>query len=313
MRPEDTVFIAGSRGLVGSAVTRALQARGFSRLLLPSSSELDLCDQAATRAFFERERPRYVIMAAAKVGGILANDTFPADFIGRNLQIQVNVNDACRRFGVEKQCFLGSTCIYPRLAPQPMPESCLLTGELEPTNQWYAIAKIAGVLQVMAEHRQHGQRGICLMPTNLYGPGDNFDPQTSHVLPAFIRRFHEARLAGTEVVTCWGSGAPRREFLHVDDCAEAICFLMEHHEDPGPINVGCGEDLPIRDLAELVAEVVGYRGRIEWDTTKPDGAPRKLVDTTRINALGWRPRIALREGLAMTYHWYTGQVAGAVG
>ncbi len=306
--PRDArVFVAGHRGLVGSAVWRHLAAQGFTNLLGRTSAELDLRDREPVQRFFGEERPAYVVLAAAKVGGILANATYPADFLSDNLRIQLNVLDAAAATGVTRLLFLGSSCIYPKLAPQPIHESALLTGPLEPTNDAYAIAKIAGVLHVQALRRQHGCSFVSAMPTNLYGPGDNFDLQTSHVLPAMIRRFDEAQAAGAPTVTLWGSGSPRREFLHVDDLARACLFLLERYDDPEPVNVGVGEDLTIRELAELVADVVGYEGTLEWDTTKPDGTPRKLLDVSRLAALGWAPRIGLREGITATYAWYRAQ------
>ena len=301
MNSDGKVFVAGHRGMVGSAVLRELTRHGFKNLLLKTSAELDLRDQAAVNGFFKAERPDYVVLAAAKVGGIYANNTYPAEFIRDNLQIEVNVIEAARNHGVRKLCFLGSSCIYPRLAPQPIPEEALLTGPLEPTNESYAIAKIAGLKLCQAYRRQYGFDAIVLMPTNLYGPGDNYHPENSHVLPALLRRFHEAKLAGAPEVVVWGSGTPRREFLHADDLAAAIVHLMNVYSDASPVNVGCGEDLSIRELAEMIAEVVGYTGRIVWDTSKPDGTPRKLLDVSRISALGWQPRIALREGIAATY------------
>jgi GDP-L-fucose synthase len=304
MRESDRIFVAGHRGLVGSAIVRRLQGEGYANILLRTRSELDLADQRAVQEFFEAERPDYVFLAAARVGGIMANDTYPADFIRDNLAIALNVIDASWRAGVEKLLFLGSSCIYPKFAPQPMREEHLLTGVLEPTNEPYAVAKIAGIKLCQSYNRQYGTRFISAMPTNLYGPGDNFDLQTSHVLPALIRKFHEARESGAPDVTIWGTGTPRREFLHVDDLAEACLFLMRNYDDGEIINVGVGEDLTIRELAELVREVVGYQGEIVFDTGKPDGTPRKLLDTGRINALGWRPRISLRDGIAATYRWY---------
>jgi GDP-L-fucose synthase len=304
MKQDASILVAGGRGLVGSAICRALAARGFTRVLAPSRSALDLRDRAAVDRFFSAERPDYVFMAAAKVGGIVANDTYPADFIRDNLDIQTNVIDAAYRSGVRKLCFLGSSCIYPRLAPQPMPESSLLTGPLEPTNQWYAIAKIAGVKMCQAYALQYGFNAISAMPTNLYGPGDNFDLQTSHVLPALLRKFHAARESGAKEVTVWGSGTPRREFLYVDDLADALCFLMERYDSPEIINVGWGEDVTIAELAELVAATVGFRGQIVFDRSKPDGTPRKLLDVGKIKALGWQPRTPLPAGVRATYDWY---------
>ena len=304
MTPSSRIFVAGHTGLVGGAIVRRLHALKHERLLLRTRHELELRDQAAVRAFFERERPEYVFLAAARVGGIQANATRPAEFIGDNLAIQTNVIDAAWRCGVKKLLFLGSSCIYPRLAPQPMREDCLLTGPLEPTNEWYAVAKIAGLKMAAAYRRQYGFNAISAMPTNLYGPGDNFDLANSHVLPALIRKFHEAKLAGAGEVVVWGSGAPRREFLHVDDLADALVVLMQKYSDEAPINVGCGTDVSIAELAALVGEVVEFRGRIVYDTSKPDGTPRKLLNVSRLTALGWAPKIALRDGIAATYRWF---------
>jgi GDP-L-fucose synthase len=270
-------------------------------------SRLDLQEQPAVERFFAAERPEYVVLAAAKVGGILANDTYPADFLRDNLQIETNVIDAAYRHGAKKLCFLGSSCIYPRLAPQPIAESSLLTGPLEQTNEWYAIAKIAGIKMCQAYAKQYGFNAISVMPTNLYGPGDNFDLERSHVLPALLRKFHEAKLAGNPMVTIWGSGTPRREFLHVDDLADAVCFLLERYDSPEIINVGCGTDLTIAELAETVRDIVGFAGELAFDRTKPDGTPRKLLDVTRITALGWRPKIALEDGIRSTYRWFMDQ------
>ena len=304
MNPTSAIFVAGERGLVGSAIGRALRARGFTKLLSAPRAALDLREQTAVERFFADRRPEYVFMAAAKVGGILANDTHPADFIRDNLLIQNNVIDAAHRHGVRKFCFLGSSCIYPRLAAQPLREDSLLTGPLEPTNEWYAVAKIAGIKMCQAYARQYGFNAISAMPTNLYGPGDNFDLASSHVLPALIRKFHEAKLRRDPTVTVWGSGTPRREFLHVDDLADAVCFLMERYDSPEIINVGCGEDLTIEELAKLVREIVGFDGAIVHDRSKPDGTPRKLLDVTKLTELGWRPRIALRDGILSTYRWF---------
>jgi GDP-L-fucose synthase len=304
MNKDDSLFVAGARGLVGSAICRELTARGFTRILAPSRSGLDLRDRAAVGRFFTAERPDYVFMAAAKVGGIVANDSYPADFIRDNLEIQTNVIDAAYRAGTRKLCFLGSSCIYPRLAPQPLQESSLLTGPLEPTNQWYAVAKIAGIKMCQAYALQHGFNAISVMPTNLYGPGDNFDLQTSHVLPALLRKFHSARESGAKEVTVWGSGTPRREFLYVDDLADALCFLMERYDSPEIINVGWGEDVTIAELAALIADVVGFRGAVVLDRSKPDGTPRKLLDVGKLSALGWRPRTRLSDGVRATYDWY---------
>ena len=305
------VYVAGHRGLVGSAVWRYLEAEGFTQLMGHTSAELDLRDRGATFTFFAAERPEYVVLAAAKVGGILANATYPADFLSDNLRIQVNVLDAATEYGVTRLLFLGSSCIYPKHAPQPITENSLLTGPLEPTNDAYAIAKIAGVLQVQALRRQRRVSYIAAMPTNLYGPGDNFDLQTSHVLAALMRRFHEAKLAGAPSVTLWGSGSPLREFLHVDDLARACLCLLERYDDSAPINVGVGADLTIRELAERVADVVGYVGRLEWDASKPDGTPRKLLDVSRLQALGWRPEVTLEEGIRSTYAWYLDAIGTA--
>jgi GDP-L-fucose synthase len=299
-----TVYIAGHRGLVGSAIWRHLEREGFTNLVGASSRELDLRERGATFDFVTSHRPDVVIDAAARVGGILANDTYPADFLSDNLRIQVNVMDAAHAAGVERLLFLGSSCIYPRLADQPIREETLLTGPLEPTNDAYAIAKIAGIMQVRSMRRQHGRHWISAMPTNLYGPNDNFDLQSSHVLPALIRRFHEAKESGAGEVVLWGSGTPRREFLHVDDLAGACLFLLEHYDEPGTINVGVGQDVTIRELAETIAEVVGFDGHISQDPSKPDGTPRKLLDVSRINDLGWKATIPLRDGIASTYQWY---------
>jgi GDP-L-fucose synthase len=298
------VYIAGHRGLVGSAIWRHLREQGFTSLVGATSSEVDLRDRDATSACFDRERPHVVIDAAARVGGILANSTYPADFLSDNLRIQVNVMDAAKETGVERLLFLGSSCIYPKLAEQPIKESSLLTGALEPTNDAYAIAKIAGILQVQANRRQHGSRWISAMPTNLYGPNDNFDPQGSHVLPSLIRRFHEAKESGASEVVLWGTGTPRREFLHVDDLAAASLFLLENYDSADTINVGVGEDVTIRELAEMVADVVGYEGELVRDTAKPDGPPRKLLDVSRINDLGWKATVPLRDGIAAAYQWF---------
>ena len=302
--PAAPVHIAGHRGLVGGAVQRHLQSRGFTNLITASRSELDLRDRDAVFDFYSSRRPEVVVLAAAKVGGIMANATYPAEFFSDNIRIQTNVMDAAHEFGVQRLIFMGSSCIYPKFAAQPIREDSLLTGLLEPTNDAYAIAKIAGVLQVQALRREYQHRFISAMPTNLYGPGDNFDLQSSHVLPAMIRKFHDAKLTGAASVTLWGTGSPRREFLHVDDLARAVVALLERYDDAPPINVGVGEDVTIKQLAELVREIVGYTGGIEWDTSKPDGTPRKLLDVSRIQALGWRAEIGLREGIASTYAWF---------
>jgi GDP-L-fucose synthase len=298
------IFVAGHRGLVGSAIVRRLQKEGSAPLLLRTRSELDLTNQAAVRAFFERERPSQVYLAAAKVGGILANDTRPAEFIHENLVIQSNIIDAAWRNGTKKLLFLGSSCIYPKHAPQPMPEDCLLTGPLEPTNEWYAIAKIAGLKTCQAYRKQYGFDAISAMPTNLYGPGDNFDLKSSHVLPALINKFSAAVEQRSAEVDIWGTGTPRREFLHVDDFADACVFLMKHYSDIQPLNVGWGEDVSIAELAGLVAEATGFQGRLRFDTAKPDGTPRKLLDTRRLTAAGWRPSIRLGDGIASTVEWF---------
>ena len=304
MNSDERVFVAGHRGLVGAAIVRRLEAEGFSRLILRSHAELDLCSQAAVDAFFAAERPDYVFLAAARVGGIHANSSYPADFIRDNLQIQTNVIDAAWRNGATKLLFLGSSCIYPKLAPQPMREDCLLTGPLEPTNEWYAIAKIAGIKTCQAYRRQHGFDAISAMPTNLYGPGDNFSLENSHVLPALIRKFHEARASGAREVVVWGTGSPRREFLYVDDLADAVVFLMRNYSAEGLVNVGCGEDQTILELAGEVARVVGFEGELRFDTSKPDGTPRKLLDVSRLSAMGWKPQVPLGEGLQRTYRWF---------
>lgn len=311
LQQDSRIYVAGHRGLVGSAVLRALQQQGYRNLLFRTHQELDLTEQAAVREFFDRERPAAVIMAAARVGGILANNTHPALFIRDNLLVQDNVIDAAHRSGVAKLVFLGSSCIYPKLAPQPMKEEYLLTGPLEPTNEWYAIAKIAGVKMCQAYRREFGFNAISLMPTNLYGPGDNFDLQNSHVLPALIRRFHEAKLRGDETLSIWGTGTPRREFLHVDDLADAVVYLLKNYEGESIVNIGWGEDVTIKELAELVMAASGYQGRLVFDSSKPDGTPRKLLDTTRLTTLGWRPKIPLQAGIASTYAWFREHVAEA--
>lgn len=305
------IFVAGHRGLVGSSVVRALMRQGYDNLLLLTRSQLDLTEQGPVRDCFQKERPDVVVMAAARVGGIHANNTHPALFMRDNLLIQDNVIDAAHRSGVGKLVFLGSSCIYPKLAPQPIKEDYLLTGPLEPTNEWYAIAKIAGLKMCQAYRREFGFRAISLMPTNLYGPGDNFDLHNSHVLPALIRRFHEAKVRGDESVTVWGSGTPRREFLYVDDLADAIVFLLLNYDAEDIVNIGWGEDITIRELAGLVMSVTGYTGRLIFDSTKPDGTPRKLLDTTRLTQLGWRPEVPLKAGIERTYRWYQEHAAEA--
>jgi len=305
----DRIYVAGHRGLVGSALVRRLAKAGHDDLLLRTHDELDLRDRAAVEAFFESERPDQVYLAAAKVGGIVANASRPADFIRDNLLIQTHVIDAAHRHGSKKLLFLGSSCIYPREAPQPIQEAHLLTGPLEETNSAYALAKIAGIEMVQAYRRQHGFNGICLMPTNLYGPGDNFDLETSHVLPALLRKFHEAKLRGEASVTVWGTGSPRREFLHVDDLADACLFAMLHHDSAEILNVGVGEDLSITELARLIMEIVGFEGELVHDKSRPDGTPQKLLDVSRMKTLGWQAKIGLREGIASTYRWFRDHVA----
>lgn len=298
------IYVAGHRGLVGAAIVRQLQQARFKNLLLCTHQELDLTQQTAVNDFFQTAQPEYVFLAAAKVGGIHANDTYAADFIRDNLQIQTNLIDAAYRTGVKKLLFLGSSCIYPKFTPQPMSEDALLTGPLEPTNQWYAIAKIAGIKMCQAYRKQYGFNAIAVMPTNLYGIGDNFNLENSHVLPALIRKFHEAKIQNLPVVTVWGTGRPRREFLHVDDLANAVLFLMENYDSDEIINVGWGEDVSIRELAEVIKEVVGYQGQLVFDTSKPDGMPQKLLDISRLHLLGWHAQITLREGIASTYRWF---------
>ena len=302
------VYVAGHRGMVGAAIVRALQAAGFGNIVTRTSSELDLRNQAAVQAFFEAEKPDYVFLAAARVGGILANDTYPADFIYDNLAIESNVIHSAHLAGVNKLLFLGSTCIYPKLAPQPLKEEYLLSGPLEPTNEWYAVAKIAGIKLCQAYRRQHGDDFISAMPTNLYGPGDNFVLEKSHVVPAMMRKMHEAKLNGEPTVTLWGTGTPLREFLHVDDLADALLFLMENYSGEEHVNVGVGKDLSIRELAETVQRVVGYQGKLVFDTSKPDGTPRKLVDTSKINGMGWSATTGLQQGLGDTYQWFLDNV-----
>ena len=299
-----TFYVAGHRGLVGSAIWRNLRSQGFTNLVGRTSAEMDLKDRDAVFSYLAETKPRYLVLAAAKVGGILANDTYPVDFLSENVRIQVNVMDAAVEVGVERLLFLGSSCIYPRLAPQPIKEEYLLTGHLEPTNDAYAIAKIAGIMHVQAVRRQHGLSWISAMPTNLYGPRDNFSQTQSHVLPAMIRRYEDARLLGAKSVTNWGSSNPRREFLHVDDMAAAVLHLLDHYDGPQQVNVGTGEDVTIRELATIVADAVGYEGAIEWDTSKPDGTPRKLLDVSVLRSSGWAPRISLENGIASTVAWY---------
>ncbi|MBK9130705.1 MAG: GDP-L-fucose synthase [Gammaproteobacteria bacterium] len=315
-----SIYVAGHRGLVGSALVRRLQAAGYRNLILRTHRELDLADQEAVRNFFQQHKPHYVLLAAAKVGGILANDTYPAEFIHENLAIQTHVIHEAWRSGVKRLLFLGSSCIYPRDCPQPIREEYLLTGPLEKTNRAYALAKIAGVEMCRAYNQQYGTRYLAVMPTNLYGPGDNFDLQNSHVLPALIRKVHEAKLTGASTVTVWGTGAPRREFLHSDDMADACLFLLSlddgnfssllmPHASPPLINIGCGQDITIRDLAETVQRVVGFEGTLVFDSGKPDGTPRKLLDVSRLSTLGWASRIGLADGIAQVYRWYLEQTA----
>ena len=304
MNKQDKIYVAGHRGLVGSAIVRRLKEQGFDNLVFRTSKELDLREQQAVRTFFEVEKPDVVILAAAKVGGILANDTYPAEFIYDNLMMEINIVHSAYQVGVTKLLALGSTCIYPKLAAQPLEEDSLLTGPLEPTNEWYAVAKIAGIKLCQAYQKQYGCKFIAAMPTNLYGPGDNFDLKNSHVLPAMMRKFHEAKLSGDAEVTLWGTGTVLREFLHVDDLASACLFLLEIYNDSDIVNIGVGEDLKIAELAELVREIVGFEGAIVYDHTKPDGTPRKLVDTSRINNLGWSAQIKLSDGVRETYAWF---------
>lgn len=304
MNPESKIYVAGHRGLAGSAIVRALKRKGYNNLITRTHAELDLTDQLAVQAFFAAEQPTHVILAAAKVGGIHANDTYPAEFIRDNLAIQTNVIHSAWQSGVDKLVFLGSSCIYPKFAEQPMREDSLLTGPLEPTNEWYAVAKIAGIKMCQAYRKQYGFDAISLMPTNLYGPGDNFNLENSHVLPALLRKFHEAKLNNDPQVVMWGTGSPKREFLHVDDLGDAVVHLTEHYSDSGIVNVGVGTDVSIRELAELVKDVVGYEGEIVNDTSKPDGTPRKLMDVSRLSELGWQAKTSLRDGIESTYAWF---------
>ncbi|MBA2125772.1 GDP-fucose synthetase [Hyphomicrobium methylovorum] len=304
------VFVSGHRGMVGSAIARQLASEDCE-ILTASRSELDLREQSDVRTWFEREKPDAVFLAAAKVGGILANDTYPAEFLYDNLAIETNVIDAAFRSGVQKLLYLGSSCIYPKFAPQPIPENALLTGSLEPTNEWYAIAKIAGLKLCEAYRRQYGVDFISAMPTNLYGPGDNYDLEKSHVIPALLRKVHEAKKSGADRIVVWGTGSPRREFLHVDDAASAVVHLMKTYSEAEHVNVGSGEDIPIIDLTHLICEIVGFEGRIETDTTKPDGTPGKLLDVSRLSATGWRPRYDLRSGLRDAYDWFKANEATA--
>jgi len=308
MNEQDRIYVAGHRGLVGSALMRRLQADGYHNLVTRTSKELDLREQQAVRDFFAVEKPEYVILAAAKVGGILANDTYPADFLYDNLMMEANVIHASYQNDVKKLLALGSTCIYPKMAAQPLKEEYLLSGPLEPTNEWYAVAKIAGIKLCQAFQRQYGSKFIAAMPTNLYGPGDNFDLEKSHVLPAMIRKFHEAKLNRSPTVTLWGTGKALREFLHVDDLADACLFLMREYSDPEIVNIGVGKDLSIAELAGMVRDVVGFQGEIVYDASKPDGTPRKLVDTSKINGLGWQAKTTLPEGIENTYRWFLDNV-----
>ena len=304
MNEDDKIYVAGHRGLVGSAILRRLENQGFENILVRNRSELDLCSQSEVDLFFLEERPAYVFLAAAKVGGIHANNEYPADFIRDNLQIQMNVIDAAYKHGAKKLLLLGSSCIYPREAPQPIKEESLLTGPLEETNQWYALAKIAGIKMCQAYRKQYGFDAISIMPTNLYGPGDNFHPENSHVLPALIRRFHEAKINGAQSVQIWGTGKPMREFLYVDDLAEACEFAMNEYSDSDAINVGVGKDISIKNLAILVKDIVQYNGDLAFDTSKPDGTPRKVMDVSRATNLGWSAKTSLQEGISRTYDWY---------
>ena len=304
MDKHSRIFVAGHNGLVGSAITRCLVAGGFTNIIVRSRKETDLENQSAVLKLFLEEKPEYVFMAAAKVGGILANSTYPVDFIRSNLMVQNNIIDASFYSGVKKLLFLGSSCIYPKLCPQPIKEEYLLTGALEPTNEFYALAKIAGIKLCQAYHRQHGMDAISLMPTNLYGPGDNFDLNSSHVMPALIRKFHEAKVSGAKEVVMWGTGTPKREFLHVDDLADASVHLMQTYNDPEIVNVGTGEDLSIRELAEMVRDVVGFQGEIVQDLSKPDGTPRKLLDVSKLHGLGWKHEVELGKGIKGTYEWF---------
>ena len=307
MKSNSRIYVAGHRGLAGSAIIRSLKQRGFENLITRTHAELELMDAVAVKDFFEQAKPEYVFLAAAKVGGIHANSTYPADFMRENLIVQTNVIHESWRQGVVKLLFLGSSCIYPKLCPQPIKEEYLLSGELEKTNDAYALAKIAGIKTCQSYNQQHGTHFISAMPTNLYGVNDNFHPENSHVLPALIRRFHEAKLANVESIYIWGTGTSRREFLHSDDLADSVLFLMENYDDSEIVNVGCGKDQTIKELAETIQEVVGYTGHLKFDSTRPDGTPQKILDISKINSLGWKPTISLREGLKQVYQWYTEQ------
>ena len=313
MFKHSSIFVAGHRGMVGSAIVRRLQATGYTNLLLRARDQLDLRDAGAVNRFFEAERPEYVFLAAAKVGGILANSTFPVEFLRDNLLIELSVIEAAYRYGAKKLEFLGSSCIYPKMAPQPLRAEYLLTGPLEATNEWYALAKIAGIKLVQAYRQQYGFQAISLMPTNLYGPEDNFDLKESHVLPALIRKFHEAKQSGSPEVVLWGTGSARRDFLHVDDLASAAILLMTEYDQPEIINIGSGEDLTIAELAEMVRQIVGFEGSIVYDSARPDGTPRKVLEVSRLRAMGWAPKITLGEGIASTYAWYCDHTSSPVG
>jgi len=309
MNESDKIFVAGHLGMLGSAMMRRLQAEGFSNIVTRDRSDLDLADESAVAKFLAAERPTIVIVAAARVGGIKANNDFPVEFLLENLGIQNNVIRSAYESGVRKLLFVGSACIYPKFAPQPIPETSLLDGPLEPTNEAYAIAKIAGIKLCQAYSREYGANFISAMPTNLYGPNDNFDLETSHVLPALMRKAHEAKVRKDQKLIVWGTGEPRREFLHVDDLASACVLILEKYDSPEIINLGCGEDISIRELAELICDVVGFEGELAWDTTKPDGTPRRLLDVTKLRALGWKPAIPLRDGIARTYEWFRANYA----
>ncbi len=304
MNLNDKIFVAGHRGLAGSAIVRRLEQDGFTNVLQRTRAQVDLANESAVEGFFAEAKPDVVVFAAARVGGIKANNDYPVEFLLENLRLQNNVISAAHRHGVRKLLFLGSSCIYPKLAPQPIPESALLTGPLEPTNDAYAIAKIAGIKLCQAYAAEYGENYISAMPTNLYGPNDNFDLASSHVLAALLRKAHEAKTSGARQIVVWGSGQPRREFLHVDDLADACVFLLRNYDSPEIVNVGWGEDISIRELVEMISEVVGFEGEIVFDASKPDGTPRKLLDVSKLNALGWRPRISLRDGIARTYEWF---------
>lgn len=304
MKKNSKIYVAGHRGLMGSAILRALQNKGFTNLVTKTRQELDLLDQKQVAVFFQKEKPEYVFMAAAKVGGIMANSTQPAQFIYQNLTVQTNIIESAHKNGVKKLLFLGSSCIYPRLAPQPIREESLMTGPLEPTNRAYAVAKIAGIVMCQSYRQEYGANFISAMPTNMYGQNDNFDLENSHVLPALIRKFHDAKTTNKKEIILWGTGAARREFLFVDDCADACLFLMEHYDSGEIVNIGTGSDITIRELADLVKKIVGFKGEILWDSTKPNGMPLKLLDLSRINNLGWKPSVPLNEGLKKTYNWF---------